>query len=119
MENPAVPLAALTENFSSIDLIAPPPLGSVMDGMDKEEYSLFLSLSFPVFIPDLLFSGYSDFCITRILMGQEPFWLSLLNHLQNINPQFARNKEIASGRLLLMSVCLFSASGKHAVLVSY
>jgi hypothetical protein len=32
---PAVPFTALTENFSSIALMAPPPLGKVIEGMVK------------------------------------------------------------------------------------
>ena len=33
IENAAVPLTALTENFSSMPLIAPPPLGRVNEGI--------------------------------------------------------------------------------------
>ena len=32
-ENPAVPFEGLTENFSSIDFIAPPPLGRLIVGL--------------------------------------------------------------------------------------
>lgn len=42
MENPAVPLTAFTENFSSMPLIAPPPLGKDIEGT-----SIALDLVFP------------------------------------------------------------------------
>ena len=42
MENPAVPLTAFTENFSSIPFSAPPPLGRAMEGT-----SMALDLDLP------------------------------------------------------------------------
>src|SRR5438034_7404666 len=49
MEREAVPLAGLTENFSSIPLMAPPPVGREMEGI-----SIALDLVFP---PSVLKSG--------------------------------------------------------------
>ena len=36
IENDAVPFTALTENFSSMPFIAPPPLGNAIDGISIE-----------------------------------------------------------------------------------
>jgi hypothetical protein len=43
MENDDVPLAALTENFSSIPFMAPPPFGSTIEGI-----SIALDFVFPL-----------------------------------------------------------------------
>jgi len=43
MEKEAVPFTALTENFSSIPLMAPPPFGKDMEGI-----SIALDLVFPL-----------------------------------------------------------------------
>jgi len=67
---PAVPLAAFTENFSSIDFIAPPPFGNVMDGTDKDVYPEDLLSDLSVEEDDLSAAAYElSFCIYLQIIG--------------------------------------------------
>ena len=72
--NPALPLAALTSNFSSMPFKAPPPLGKEMEGIS-------MALDFGAFscvraaMPFCCFSGEGSFCclVTPFGLGVDGF----------------------------------------------